>query len=306
MYQMLHTLCQPINRNFAAALKQAPAKKSEPAYKTLPLVYDGKIATDVYDCAMATQVTLMQQELLSLSPEVRSQVREAMLARRTAATNKEPLKSINTLANDNSISAALNDPPTSMFINLLHQTATLPPGLLIVPDLYETHLKSLPDRAVPERLIVAKESSALRSIFPLVDHQQHVESILNPGSQIIAMSENVCMDLALIFDPTIILNMQFANGEVDKSLGLTRNVPMRIGEITLYVQIHVIHSLAYDILLGRPFDILTESIIRNFANEDQTITLRDPNSGICATVPTLARGRPRHVVKRPSFAKSMN
>jgi hypothetical protein len=308
------TYAPPVNCNFAATPKQAPAKKAEPAYKTLPPVYDGKIATDVYDRAMATQVTLTQRELLSLSPEVHSQVREATSARRTAATNKEPLKSINTLVNDDSISAALDDleadepddAPTSMFINSLHQTATPPPGSLIVPDPYETYLKLLPDGAVPEQLIVAKESSALQSIFPLVDHQQHVESILDPGSQIIAMSENVCMDLALIYDPTIILNMQSANGEVDKSLGLACNVPIRIGEITLYVQIHVIRSPAYDILLGRPFDILTQSIIHNFANEDQTITLRDPNSGICATVPTLARGRPRHVMKRPSFAKSMN
>ena len=56
------------------------------------------------------------------------------------------------------------------------------------------------------------------------------------------------MDLALIYDPSIILNMQSANGEVDKSLGLARNVAMRIRNITLYVQIHIIRSPAYDIL----------------------------------------------------------
>ena len=72
--------------------------------------------------------------------------------------------------------------------------------------------------------------------------------------------------------------MQSANGEVDRSLGLVRNVPIQIGDITLYVQIHVICNPAYDILLGRPFDILTESVVRNFANEDQTITIRNPNS----------------------------
>jgi len=80
--------------------------------------------------------------------------------------------------------------------------------------------------------------------------------------------------------------MQSVNGEVDKSLGLARNVPLRIGEITLYVQIHVICSPAYNILLGRPFDILTESVVCNFANEDQTITIFDPNSRRCATVDT--------------------
>jgi len=73
---------------------------------------------------------------------------------------------------------------------------------------------------------VAKESSALQSIHPLVDHQQHVEAILDPGSQIIAMAEDICFDLRLAYDPTIVLNMQSANGEVDQSLGLAHNVPL--------------------------------------------------------------------------------
>jgi hypothetical protein len=100
--------------------------------------------------------------------------------------------------------------------------------------------------------------------------------------------------------------MQSANGEVDQSLGLARNVPMTIGEITLYIQIHVICSPAYDILLGRPFDILTKSVVRNYANEDQTITIRDPNRGLLATIPTVPRGRLRHGPKNSSFTTSRN
>ena len=115
------------------------------------------------------------------------------------------------------------------------------------------------------------------------------------------MAEEICMELGLIYDPAVILNMQSANGEVDQSLGLAHNVPIQIGDITLYVQIHVIRNPAYDILLGRPFDILTESVVRNFANEDQTITIRDPNSGRRATVLTMPHGRPRHSLKQPSF-----
>jgi hypothetical protein len=59
------------------------------------------------------------------------------------------------------------------------------------------------------------------------------------------------------------------------------------------LQIHVIWSPAYDILLGRPFDVLTESMVKNFANEDQTITIVDPNSRRTATIPTIPRGPPR-------------
>ena len=119
------------------------------------------------------------------------------------------------------------------------------------------------------------------------------------------MSEDICMDLVLIYDPLIILNMQSANGKVDKSLRLVRNIPMQIGDITLYVQIHIICSPAYNILLGRPFDILTKSVVRNFVNKDQAITIFDPNSSSHATVPTTPRGRPRHLIQRPSFLNSM-
>jgi len=115
------------------------------------------------------------------------------------------------------------------------------------------------------------------------------------------MSRDICHELGLAHDPSIILQMESANGGLDLSLGLARNVPFQIGSLTMYLQVHVISSPAYDVLLGRPFDVLTESVVRNFANEDQTITLHDPNTGRRVTVPTVPRSRkaatcthPRH------------
>ena len=57
---------------------------------------------------------------------------------------------------------------------------------------------------------------------------------------------------------------------------------------------HVIHDPAYDILLKRPFDVLTESVARNFRNEDQTITIKDPNNGMIITILTMPRSLARH------------
>jgi hypothetical protein len=107
---------------------------------------------------------------------------------------------------------------------------------------------------------------------------------------VVTISKAVSHELAIAYDPTFRISMQSANGELDMSLGLARNIPFKIGPVTFYMQAHVIDSNAYDVLLGRPFDVLTESVIRNFANEDQTITIHDPNSGKQVTVPTLARG----------------
>jgi hypothetical protein len=156
-----------------------------------------------------------------------------------------------------------------------------------IPDMYETYINSLApgDRPIP--LNVAQELHALWLITMVVNNREEVEGIIDPGSQIIAMLEAVCHDIGLAYDLSVKLNMQSANGEVDQSLGLARNIPCKINSITLYLQIHIIQSPAYDILLGRPFNILTRSTVRNFPNQDQTITIIDPNTKHSVTIPTL-------------------
>jgi hypothetical protein len=111
-------------------------------------------------------------------------------------------------------------------------TANLPDGGLVVPDPYAVFYNS---GTVPGDLVVSMESSAICSILPIIDNQQQVECIVDGGSQIIAMSEAVCHDLALSYDPRVILQMQSANGAITPSLGLARNVPFRVGDITLYL-----------------------------------------------------------------------
>ena len=179
-------------------------------------------------------------------------------------------------------------------------TRTLPADATIIADPYEAFLKTRPScHDCPEEAIeVAAESNSLRAILPIIDGQEKVEAILDPGCQIVAMSEEVCTALALPYDPDIRLNMVSANGGVNQSLGLARNVAFLVGEITLYLQVHVLRSPAYDILLGRPFDILTQSVVRNFRDENQTITIVDPNTGKKATVPTIPRGSYQFTEKR--------
>ena len=113
---------------------------------------------------------------------------------------------------------------------------------------------------------------------------------MDPGCQIIAMAKAECHSLGLAYDPHIRLNMESANGNCDWSLGLACNVPFHISDTVLYFQVHIISLPSYSILLSWPFDILTESVIHNFTNEDQTITITDLNSGKQATIPTFLSG----------------
>jgi hypothetical protein len=74
---------------------------------------------------------------------------------------------------------------------------------ITVPDVYETYINSLAPGERPIPLNVAQESHALQSIMMVVDNREEVEGIIDPGSQIIAMSEAVCNDIGLVYDPSI-------------------------------------------------------------------------------------------------------
>jgi len=297
----------PQSRNVGVPVKipaQTNTKRFDPAYRTAPAIHDLKIANNVYQRALETPLTITYHELLSLAPEVRAQVREAITSKRVPT--KEPTPSnvyqdtdltpeeLSYLMPDE-IPVSFDTDPTPIMALSSTSASTPTSRGIIIDDPIEQYYRTLkpgesPD---PDAIVVAKESLALRSISPLINNHMKVESILDPGCQIVAMSEDVCHELVLPYDPSIILNMQSANGTIDPSLGLARNVPFLIGDLTFYMQVHVIRNPAYDILLGRPFDVLTESVVRNFKNEDQTITIHDPNSERVVTIPTTPRGPPR-------------
>ena len=86
-----------------------------------------------------------------------------------------------------------------------------------------------------------------------VNNKEEIECIVDSGSQIISMLAKITNSLGIIYDPNIILNMQSPNRAMDKSLGLSRNVPYLISNITFYLQIHILRSPTYNILLGHPF-----------------------------------------------------
>ena len=233
----------------------------------------------------------MQRELLFLSPEVHSQVRDSTMMRHIL--NKEytiPQNFYEDTKGLDSDNQTMTYPVTMFPVSDAYNNP-IPKDALIVEDEVETYYRSLNSGENPDlnHLIVAIESHSICSVNALIDNSHKVECILDPGCQIIAMSKAICHELGLAYDPSIVLHMQSANGNLDQSLGLAHNIPFQIGAITMYLQVHAISSPAYDVLLGQPFDVLTKSMVRNFANEDQTITIQDPNTGKCITVSTRPR-----------------
>ncbi|KAF8237534.1 hypothetical protein L208DRAFT_1513706 [Tricholoma matsutake] len=221
----------PHECNFASTGKA----KDGPSYHTQAPIQKDKITEDVFTQLMKTPIiTLTPKELLSLSPKVHMKWKEQVTAHR------------------------IQQPEGNNATNLLNG------DIFIIDNPYETYISSLHPGEIPETFITAKESHSIRLVIMNVNSRNPVESIVDPGSSIIAMLEEVCHELGLAYDPLIHIPLQLANGGIDQSLGLARNVPWKVSSITLYMQIHIIHDPAYDILLRRPFDILTESTVKNY------------------------------------------
>ncbi|KAG6882300.1 hypothetical protein C0992_012153 [Termitomyces sp. T32_za158] len=175
-------------------------------------------------------------------------------------------------------------------------------------DPVETYFKSLALKDEHAILTVAQDSQAIRLIMLTVDNKSEVEAIVDSGSQIISisMSANVANKLGIIYDPAIHLNMQSANSTVDRLLRLAKNVECTIGDLTFYLQIHILRSPTYNILLGRPFDVLAWSVMKTLSNDKTTLTIMDPNIGILRTVPTFPRGRHKQrCAKGPIFTDTV-
>ncbi|KAG6866168.1 hypothetical protein C0993_007621, partial [Termitomyces sp. T159_Od127] len=231
----------PAQRNFGA-----PDKRTDGAYQPMAPVYDIEKSNQVFARIMKSAVMLSVEELCSIMPDVRNQMRTAVTPKRQVATGVAMVDEL-----DDALPGFLvaSDTPPTLSTNAILLTSPEVTNATSI-DPIKTYVKSLDADEDPAILMVAHDSQAIHSIMMTIDHRTEVEAVVDSGSQIISMAAEVASNLGLIYDPSIVLNMQSANGTVDRSLRLTKNVPCTIGDVTFYLQIHIIHSPAYDLLLG--------------------------------------------------------
>ncbi|KAG6849047.1 hypothetical protein C0991_012228, partial [Blastosporella zonata] len=169
---------------------------------------------------------------------------------------------------------------------------------------YKLYHQSLTNNHITEDVQVAKEADAIRTIKANLNNFGEVDCIVDSGSQVVAISEAMAVKFGLTWDPQITLKMVSANGQSDNTLRLARNVPFTVGHITFFLQFHVIRNPSYDVLLGRPFDVLTKSEVKTRNKAQTIITISDPNTGEVLTVPTFPRDRPKPRIQGQDFQTS--
>jgi len=109
----------------------------------------------------------------------------------------------------------------------------------------------------------ALDMAYLRVMPAIVNGISEEEVLLESGSQIMSMTKKVAAANKVTWDPNLSIQMQSANRSLSRTCKLARNMPFTLGEVTVLLQVHIMEEVPYTVLMGWPFDSITESRIIN-------------------------------------------
>lgn len=279
-------------------------EKKPQSYKHQTEVEEGVDIGSILERLLKEDVSLSSKELLAIAPKLREAYKDQIAKKRVAvklaealleedeleATIEKPVESfvqVSSLARPEKVAEKVLDPDGRPYLTWRITDPILEYLESVPRDERSTKVFSLGKPG----LVTAKDMESLRVIPTLVNDLREEEALLDSGSQIVSMSRDTAMDCKITWNPDVTINMQSANGQISRTCGLAKNVPFSFGSITVYLQVHVVESAPYKILLGRPFDVLTESRILNSAEGPQMIVITDPNSKHRETLPTYEKGQ---------------
>lgn len=268
----------------------AAPQRRDPLFKSQNALYDSSASQRVLEKILDGPVTVTAREILAISSEVSKLMKDANTTHKVPndqvpkTSQKMPIivpAQMSVLMDESSEDIE----PANLGTDLLDNTA-------VVNDSFLAYYNAT--GGLPKGAVTAVVSEAIRAVRPTIAQRRTVEALIDPGCSIVSMSDALCRELALLYDPGIVLPLQSANGQVNHTLGLAPNVPFTFGDITLYLQVHIVENPPFEVLLGRPFDRLTKVIARTYQDGSQGLTITDPNSGRKVTVPSYDRNDPVH------------
>ncbi len=195
-----------------AGTQSTDAKKDhQQQYKhTAPIIKSGT-TEDLYNCVLGSKVKVSIKELCGESPGICNKLKEAL-------TNwKVPVE-----GRKSGAAAVRHD---QLLIMHLHTRC-------------HAHI------------VVVDEAGGLRALMPVIDGLHKVESVLDEGSQVVAMFAAVWHQCRMPLNPSVKIALTNMNRETGWSLGLCRNVPFNFKGLEVLLQVHMVEHATYNVLLG--------------------------------------------------------
>ncbi|KAG6894996.1 hypothetical protein C0993_010338, partial [Termitomyces sp. T159_Od127] len=156
----------PAQQNFGT-----PDKRADGAYRPTAPVYDIEKSNQVFAHIMKLAITLSVEELCSIVPDIRNQMRIAVTPKRQVATGVAEVDELDDALPGFTVAS---DTPSMLSTNAISLTPAKVTNATSI-DSMETYVKSLDNDENPAILTVAYDSQAIHSIMMTIDHHMEVE-----------------------------------------------------------------------------------------------------------------------------------
>jgi hypothetical protein len=230
-------------------LPKPPAQ--DPQYRYQSAIESNVKPSDLVNRALDATVTLTTRELLATSSEVRKHVKDLVTSKKVFANAVEVCEA----------TSHTESPASALYVDLVKY------------DDSSSAATCLP----------------LRVIFPMFAPEVEPECVLDGGAQMVIMRKDVWKKLGAPIIASRATPLESANNHTTMTLGLVENHPVKLGPVTIYLQIQVVNDAPFEVLLGRPFfDILCCSEISSSGGNHE-ILVKDPKDGTPYVFPTQPR-----------------
>jgi hypothetical protein len=175
-----------------------PKLSVEPGFKNrAPLQLDER-AKDLIQEALKNTICITTEDLLNVSEPMRQELRKLLIKKRLEKKSVAFAAEVDAEEVTSKILETISAEklPEATVEILSEDTNGMAKGSVVVSDPVMQYLNTLAPNEQPKSVIVAAESHALRTVYPLINGVGEVESLLDPGSQIVSMSRVVATALA--------------------------------------------------------------------------------------------------------------
>ncbi|KZS86452.1 hypothetical protein SISNIDRAFT_414384 [Sistotremastrum niveocremeum HHB9708] len=121
--------------------------------------------------------------------------------------------------------------------------------------------------------VVADHSLPLQEVATVVNGRFDEWGVLDDGSSIIVIREDLWKETMLPISPAHAMRMEGADTSKSVTLGSVQDLRITVGEITVLVQAQVVKNAPFRLLLGRPFFSVTQATRKDTSSGDYLLTI---------------------------------
>ena len=233
--------------------KPRPVATTGPAYTTRAPIEKEELGKEMIEGILNAPLDVTIGQLLGSAPNVRKELIK-QLAKVRKLPGSEPLHALFAAMDEDVPKTGKSEPIvedkgwiTGINVASLPKAETTTvysedrtSATVTIGDPVLQYIHSLPEGETPKALYMKESTLPLRAVYPVVNNARPEEALLDSGSQIVSMAKDIAVSLRMAWDPDICINLQSAQGHVEKTLGLATNVPLTFGRLTVFKFISLI------------------------------------------------------------------